>query len=67
MALEILDNDPLLDDREAANAVKVCLRTLRRWDALGEGPAFVMIGRKRYRRQSAIRQWLISREQGGQP
>jgi predicted site-specific integrase-resolvase len=62
MALDILENDPLLTDREAATELGVCLRTLRRWDDLGDAPALIKVGRQRYRRRSAVRQWLISRE-----
>ena len=65
MALHVFDDDPLLTDQEAAADLGICERTLRRWDELGTAPALIRVGRKRYRRRSTIRQWLIAQE--GQP
>ena len=38
--------------------------TLARWEARREGPPCMRIGRKVYYRQSSVREWLLSREQG---
>lgn len=38
--------------------------TLARWEARREGPPCMRIGRKVYYRQSSVRDWLLSREQG---
>ena len=38
--------------------------TLARWEAKREGPPCMRIGRKVYYRQSSVRDWLLSREQG---
>jgi hypothetical protein len=63
MALNILgEDDPLLDEHEAATQIKKCDRTLKRWRDLGEGPAYCRIGRQIFYRRSAIRQWLLARE-----
>ena len=42
----------LLDEKEAAAAMKLAVNTLRNWRALGEGPRFVKLGKRtvRYRR-----------------
>ena len=41
----------LLDEKEAAAAMKLAVNTLRNWRALGEGPRFVKLGKRtvRYR------------------
>jgi predicted DNA-binding transcriptional regulator AlpA len=62
MALDILENDPLLHEDEAAVELHRHSRTLKRWRDLGEGPAYVRIGREVLYRRSAIRQWLLARE-----
>ena len=38
--------------------------TLARWEARRDGPPCMRIGRKVYYRQSSVRDWLLSREQG---
>lgn len=38
--------------------------TLARWEARREGPPCMRLGRKVYYRQSSVRDWLLSREQG---
>jgi hypothetical protein len=62
MALDILDNDPLLTDDEAGAEIGRTTRTLKRWRDLGEGPAYVRVVRQIFYRRSAIRAWLIACE-----
>jgi hypothetical protein len=59
------DDDALLTDCQTAELLGVCTRTLWRWDALGDGPPSIKIGRKRRRRLKSIRRWLLNREGGG--
>ena len=59
--------DNLLDDywpeREfAVEQLHVCLMTLRRWRALGEGPPITRVGRRNYVHKPSGREWLRSRE-----
>jgi DNA-binding transcriptional MerR regulator len=63
MALDILEDDPLLREEEAAQELGRTVRTLRRWRRdLRLGPPTISLGRQRYYRRSALRQWLLSRE-----
>jgi hypothetical protein len=60
--------EPLLDDLEllgqiaAAAELRVHVSTLRRHEALKEGPPRIKIGRKVYYRRSSLRCWLLARE-----
>ena len=48
--VEIARDDTLLTPREAAEALAVSVRTLRRWRSQLSGPSFVKVGsRVRYR------------------
>ena len=49
---------------ELAEELMVKPDTLARWEARREGPPCMRIGRKVYYRQSSVREWLLSREQG---
>jgi hypothetical protein len=62
MAIELLDNDPLLSQYEAAAELHKHPRTLKRWRDLGEGPSYVKMGQAVLYRRGAIRQWLGSIE-----
>jgi hypothetical protein len=62
MAIDVLDNDPLLTDDEAAAELHKHPRTLKRWRDLGEGPPYVKMGQAVLYRRGAIRQWLVSIE-----
>lgn len=62
MALDILENDLLLAEEEAASELRRHTRTMKRWRDLGEGPPYVRIGRQVLYRRSAIRNWLLSLE-----
>ena len=65
MSALVEDDDALLTDQETADLLGVCTRTLWRWDALGDGPPSIKIGRQRRRRLKSVRQWLLKRERGG--
>lgn len=56
--------DGYLTEDEQAHELGVAVRTLRKWRASGEGPAFVRVGGKRvlYAVGSAAA-WLKAREQ----
>jgi len=51
-----------LTERELAHELGRDARTLKRWRAAREGPAWVAIGRKILYRRSAVQDWLASRE-----
>lgn len=52
------DPDELLNEVQAADFLKMSIRTLQAWRCRGEGPAFVRAGRAiRYRRSDLIR-WI---------
>jgi predicted DNA-binding transcriptional regulator AlpA len=52
-----------LTPAELASELRVCQRTLDRWNMLGEGPPRVTVGRRVLYRRSSITAWLASREQ----
>jgi len=60
--------DTLLADwisrEDLAEELSVKPDTLARWEARREGPPCMRLGRKVYYRQSSVRAWLLSREQG---
>jgi hypothetical protein len=52
-----------LTPAELASELRVCQRTLDRWNGLGEGPPRVIVGRRILYRRSSVTAWLASREQ----
>jgi hypothetical protein len=52
-----------LEQDEAAAELKVCSRTLDRWQKLGEGPPITKLGRRVLYRRSSLLEWLCAREQ----
>ena len=58
--------EPLLSDylteEEAARELGVCTKTLKRWHALGAGPAVTRLGRRVLYRRATLAAWLVSRE-----
>ena len=54
-----------LEQDEAAAELKVCERTLDRWQRLGEGPPITKVGRRTLYRRSSLQAWLGAREQQG--
>jgi hypothetical protein len=52
-----------LEQDEAAGELKVCKRTLDRWQRLGEGPPITKLGRRILYRRSSLHAWLLAREQ----
>jgi excisionase family DNA binding protein len=61
-----MNTEPLLSEYltedEAASELKVCVRTLRRWRDLGQGPAITKLGRRALYRRTTVSAWLASRE-----
>ena len=51
-----------LSDEALAAEMRVSVRTLWRWAALGEVPPSVKIGRRRFFRRAAVQDWLKARE-----
>jgi hypothetical protein len=47
---------------QAAAYLRVCKKTLERWQAAGTGPAVTKIGRTVYYRWETLRAWVASRE-----
>jgi hypothetical protein len=60
---EVITGD-LLGQSEAAAELHVHLSTLRRWEALDQGPPRIKIGRKVFYRRSSLRNWLLAHESG---
>ena len=61
MAIEkILDGH--LSENETAEQLGVCIRTLKRWRSLKEGPPVTRIGRRVMYRRAAVTRWLEKRE-----
>jgi Helix-turn-helix domain len=54
-----------LEHREAAAELKVCGRTLNRWQKLGEGPPTTRLGRRVLYNRSSLLAWLREREHRG--
>lgn len=52
-----------LTPAELASELRVCQRTLDRWNRLGEGPPRVTVGRRILYRRLSVTAWLASREQ----
>jgi excisionase family DNA binding protein len=65
--MSITDNllAAFLTPDEAAVELKVCKRTLDRWEALHEGPPRTYVGRKVLYRRSSLEAWLHARERRG--
>jgi len=65
---EVPDNDTrsITDEyaerNEAAAYLRVCRKTLERWQSAGTGPAITKIGRTVYYRWETLRNWVASRE-----
>jgi excisionase family DNA binding protein len=61
--------EPILSDyftpKEAAAELKVTVRTLDRWQRLGEGPPITKLGRRGLYRRSSLQAWLRTREHEG--
>ena len=47
---------------QAAAYLRVCVKTLERWQAAGTGPAITKIGRTVYYRWETLRAWVASHE-----
>jgi hypothetical protein len=51
-------------EKETADRLGVCVRTLRRWTARRRGPPFVLVGRSKKYRPEGVEDWLLKGEQG---
>ena len=47
-----------VDEHQAADYLSVAVNTLRKWRSLGEGPAFVKLGRRVVYRLTDLERWL---------
>jgi len=52
------DPDELLNEVQAADFLKMSMRTLQAWRCRGEGPAFVRAGRAIWYRRSDLIRWI---------
>lgn len=50
----------ILDEGEAAQFIRVSIRTLQSWRVSGRGPAFIKVGRAVRYDRGTLTQWLIS-------
>lgn len=51
---------PILDECEAAQLLRVSIRTLQQWRVNGRGPEFIKLGRSvRYQRET-LTKWIAS-------
>jgi DNA-binding transcriptional MerR regulator len=61
------DPEPLLSEfltkEELAAELRVNVRTLDRWHALGLGPPRTCIGRTVLYRRASVQKWLVAQEQ----
>jgi predicted DNA-binding transcriptional regulator AlpA len=55
---ETTSGDALLRETDAANFLKLSIRTLQAWRSSGVGPAFVRAGRAVRYRQSDLINWI---------
>jgi hypothetical protein len=66
---KVMSQHPLLADyltaAEAAAELHVCVRTLARWRAMGEGPQKVRTGKKILYHRDDILNWLESQRNSG--
>jgi DNA-binding transcriptional MerR regulator len=51
-----------LTPEEAASQLRVCKRTLDRWESLREGPPITKLGRRRFYNRQSLQIWIRSRE-----
>ena len=61
MTLAHLDN--FHTPETLAAELRVCLKTLERWRALGQAPKITKIGRRIYYRKATVEAWLLAREE----
>ena len=62
-------SNPLLSEyfnqKEAADGLQICPRTLDRWRRLGEGPPVTKIGRRIFYKRTSVQKWLAAQEHQG--
>jgi hypothetical protein len=58
----ILEAEGMIPELAVAKGLENSVRTLRRWDELGIGPARVKLGKKIYYRRAAISKWIADQE-----
>ncbi len=58
--------ETLLEEKELAEALQVSLGTLRMWRTDGKGPRFHRIGQLIRYSPSDVKDWLASRQGGGE-
>ena len=50
--------DPLLDEHDVAELLKMSVHTLRQWRSVGRGPGYVKLGSRVRYRPDDINDWL---------
>jgi predicted DNA-binding transcriptional regulator AlpA len=58
--------ETLIEEEELAETLDVSLGTLRTWRTKGKGPRFHRIGRMIRYAPSDVKEWLLSRQAGGE-
>ena len=58
--------EKLLEEKELAETLQVSLGTLRTWRTEGKGPRFHRIGQMIRYAPSDVKNWLVSRQGGGE-
>jgi excisionase family DNA binding protein len=58
--------ETLLEEKELAERLQVSLGTLRTWRTEGKGPRFHRIGQMIRYAPSDVKEWLLSRQGGGE-
>jgi hypothetical protein len=53
-----------LTPEEAATQLRVCKRTLDRWESLRDGPPITKLGRQKFYNRQSLLNWIRSRERG---
>lgn len=53
--------DPMMTRAALAEVLRVSVDTLARWDAVGDGPVGIRIGRQVFYRAADVNEWLRAR------
>jgi hypothetical protein len=57
-AVDTTDSDRVLGEAQAADFLKLSIRTLQAWRSQGKGPAYIRAGRSIRYRMSALIAWM---------
>ncbi len=65
--MSLTDDDPIYGKADAAAALRVTVVTMASWRSRGTGPAYIVLGRRIFYRESALREYLASQERKPSP